>query len=69
MKHADKRTITKLRNGTITISTAYSILTTEKPFSKKKYISKNSEFKCQSCDKIHRMGEMERVKLNMIKKH
>ncbi len=62
MKHADKRTITKLRNGTITISTAYSILTTEKPFSKKKYISKNSEFKCPSCDKIHRMGEMERVK-------
>ena len=61
MKNADKRTLTKLRNGTTTISTAYEIATRDRTFRPKKYISKNTEFKCPSCDKIHRMGDLERT--------
>jgi len=61
MKNASNRTLTKLRNGTLTISTAYEIATRDRAFRPKKYISKNTKFKCPSCDKTHKMGEMERI--------
>lgn len=57
LKKADKRMLVKLRNGTITISTAYELLTNGRRFRPRNHISKNTKFKCPHCESIHRMEE------------